>query len=421
MTVAPDPETPQRALRMQVVKGLGLAAVLIVLMAWLAGTFKPKVQPGEIVVPPPTARPATVRVEKKTFPLLIDQVGTVRAHTEAQVSARIMAQVKEIRVREGESVCGAGSKDCVASVLAVLDDRDIQAKMRQAEAQATTLEKAGAAAKSKLQAAQAQVSASRANLKQAVSDHARYEDLERHRAATGQQLEHARAQRDIAQAQAAAAAQEAQAAQDEIERLKAQKEQAEAALAEARVTLSYTVIEAPFSGKLLKKMVSPGDMASPGQPLFFIETAAQPEVHALVSESLLPHIKTGQELDAVIDALGQTFSGRVREIVPKSDPSTRTVLVKVSLPAAPELVNGLFGRIRVRYGTYDALVVPAEAVSEAGQLFLVHVAGADGRRQRRFVTLGEVHGDLVEVLSGLREGEEVAIPWTGKEARPTTG
>ena len=62
------------------------------------------------------------------------------------------------------------------------------------------------------------------------------------------------------------------------------------------------------------------------------------------------------------------------------------------------------------YGKYEALVAPKEAVREVGQLYLVNVLDHEGYPQRRFVTLGKDHGDLVEILSGLNEGEEVVFP-----------
>jgi multidrug resistance efflux pump len=319
-----------------------------------------------------------------------------------------MAQVKEILVREGDNVVGSDGNGA-PTIMARLDDRDIQAKLRQAQSQSMAMDRAVEVAWAKVAAARAQVESTRASKEKDLSDYRRYQDLRRNQAATGQQLEHARAQKDIAEAQAAAALQEVQAAQGEIARAQAQKEQAEAAITEARAMLSYAVIQAPFTGQLVRKMVNVGDMASPGQPLFFLETPSRPELHAALSESLIKYMKTGQDLEVRIDALDLISEGKIREIVPQSDPSTRTVLVKVSLPAEKGLVNGLFGRLRIPYSQYDALVIPSRAVSEVGQLPLVEVIDMDGYPQRRFVTLGERHGDLIEVLSGLGENEEVVI------------
>ncbi len=390
-------------------KGLGVLVLLIVMMMWLAGVFVRKVGSGPPAHKPQQGKLNTVKVERRVYPLIIDQVGTLRAQNEAQVSSRIMAQVKEILVREGDSVVGSDGNG-TPTIMARLDDRDIQAKLRQAQLQSVAMDRAVEVARAKVAAARAQVESTRAGKEKDLSDYRRYQDLRREQAATGQQLEHARAKKDIAEAQATAALQEVQAAQGEIARAQAQKEQAEAAITEARAMLSYAVIQAPFTGQLVRKMVNVGDMASPGQPLFFLETPSRPELHAALSESLIQYLKTGQDLEVRIDALNLTSEGKIREIVPQSDPSTRTVLVKVSLPAEQRLVNGLFGRLRIPYSRYDALVIPFKAVSEVGQLPLVEVIDMDGYPQRRFVTLGERHGELIEVLSGLGEDEEVIIP-----------
>jgi multidrug resistance efflux pump len=296
------------------------------------------------------------------------------------------------------------------TLLARLDDRDILARLHQAEAQVSALEKAVTVGKARLTAARAQVDAARAGRDNLLADFKRYEDLYRHQAATGQQLGQARAQKDVAESRVQAQQQEAQAAQGEIERTLAQKQQAEAAAAEARAMLEHTFIRAPFTGRVIKKGIEVGDMASPGQPLFVVQGTSSPELHAGLSESLLPRLTPGQDMNVHVDALNRTFVGKLREILPMSDPSTRTVLIKVSLPADPGLVNGLFGRVQVSSGVYESLVVPAEAVRQVGQLTLVEVVETDGIPRRRFVTVGKQHDGVVEVLSGLKAKEEVVLP-----------
>ena len=394
----------------EVVKGLGVLALLIVLMVWLAGAFVEKVTPGPPAPKPQAPKLRTQKVERRVYPFFMDQVGTVRAQTEARVSSRIMAQVTEILVKEGDQVSGGNEKSPKPTVMARLQDADIKARLRQAEAQFDALERGQEAARAKLGAAKAQVEAARANRDKALGDYRRYEDLRRGEAATGEQVEHARAQKDVAEANVTAALREVQAAESEIKRIQAQREQSEAAVAEARVMLGYAAIQAPFTGKVIKKLVDVGDMVAPGQGLFLLETASQLELQAFLSESLTPQIGLGQEMEVYIDALNRTFPGVLREITPKADPTTRTVLVKVALPSHAELVNGQFGRLRVPYGQSEALVVPLESVRQVGQLSLVEVLGDDGYPQRRFVTLGQAHDALVEVLSGLNENEEVVLP-----------
>lgn len=413
MTESNPGENKKGAVRVQIRNGVGALVVLIVMMLWLSGAFVGKVGP-ESARSKRTVRPVkkslpTARVVPETFPLMVEQVGTIRSRSEAQVSSHLMAQVSQIRVEPGEWVQGPEGGGA-PTVLATLDNRAVEAKLRQAQSQVDAIGQAVDAARAKLRVAQAQVSASRANMEKALSDFHRYENLLKNGATTAQRAQDARTQRDVAAAQVTSTLQEVQATQSEIARLQAQKQQFEAAEREAKVMLSYTVIEAPFSGRVVKKIVNVGDMATPGRPLFFIDAPSQAEAHALVSEALLHYLKVGQEIKVGIDAVHHTVMGKIRQIVPQADNSTRTVLVKITLPASADLVNGLFARIYVPCGSYQALVIPAGAVSEVGELYFVETVDSQGRRERRFIRPGKTRGNLVEVLSGLKAGEEVVVP-----------
>jgi len=391
-------------------RGFGVAGLLILIMFWLSGAFLEKVNPG---VGRPKSEPpqmVTQRVERRTFPRIIEQAGVIRTKTEARVSARVMAQVKEVLVKEGDPVAGSDAKGGAPTIMARLEDADIQAKLRQAQAQIATMDRSLESAKARLGSAKAQVGAAMANQGKVAVDYKRYQDLKQNAAATGQQLDHARAQRDVALAQTLAAQRDAQAAQAEIARIQAQKEQAEAAGAEARAMLNYTSITAPFTGRVIGKLVSVGDMASPGQPLFLVETPSLPEFHSAVSESLVPYLNEGAEVDVHVDTLDRSLRGKVREISPMADPATRTVLVKVGLLPDPALLNGLYGRIGVPCGQYESLVVPSRSLRRVGQLDLVDAIGPDGHPLRRFVSVGRRWGDFTEILSGLRENDEVVVP-----------
>ncbi|MGC9194881.1 MAG: efflux RND transporter periplasmic adaptor subunit [Syntrophobacteraceae bacterium] len=369
----------------QIRNGVAALTALILMMLWLSGAFVRKVGPesasSKAALGHITPASATFRAENKTYPLLIGQVGTIRSRSEAQVSSHIMAQIVDIRVQPGQWVQGP-ENGLTPTVLATLDNRAILAKLGQAESQVTALGDA--------------VGGARANLEKAQSDADRYQNLLKNGAATAQRAQYARVQRDVAA--------------KEMARLEAQQKQAGEALKEARVMLSYTVVKAPFSGRVVKKILDVGDMASPGQPIFFIDSPSQAEVHAVVSESLLPYLKTGQTIKVVIDALKRKVEGQIREIVPSANPSTRTVLIKITLPASSDLVNGLFARIFIPYGSYTAIVIPARAVREVGELYLVDTVDSKGRIARRFIRPGQTRGKLVEVLSGLKAGEEVLVP-----------
>ena len=379
----------------EVLKGVGSLLLLLFMMAWLSGAFIGKVKPGEAKLPEPDIKPKeTSQVREVTYPFEAEQVGTIRTKSDTWVSSRIMAQVKEILVSEGAFVKGVETG--TPTILARLDDRDLRAKVQQAESNLQAARRAVEMAKAQLASAQAQ-------RERVSADYQRYRELYKQGAATAQQLEHMRAQFITAEAQYSAA-------RSDLSRMEAQAAQAEAALAEARTMLDYTVIRAPFSGKVVKKTIEVGTMVSPGQPLFYIESPSQPELHAWVAESLIPFISVGERFDVTIDAIKRTIPGVVREIVPQSESPTRTVLVKIALPPDKELVNGLFGRFTISYGSYSTLVIPKKALREVGQVRIVHVRKSDGSISRRFVTVGRTHGDLVEVLTGLTAGEEVIVP-----------
>ena len=83
-----------------VLKIIALVVVLVVMMMWLAGAFRSKIKAGPALEPSVSATGSTMRVETHQYPLIVEQAGTVRTRTEAQVSSRLMAQVREVLVRE---------------------------------------------------------------------------------------------------------------------------------------------------------------------------------------------------------------------------------------------------------------------------------------------------------------------------------
>lgn len=112
----------------------------------------------------------------------------------------------------------------------------------------------------------------------------------------------------------------------------------------------------------------------------------------------------------------------VEEIVPATDPSTRTVLVKAALPEGTGARPGSFARLAIPTGAERVLVVPSAAIESVGQIETVRVVGADGVRAINVRTgargLGS-GGELVEVLAGLHAGDQVVVPGACHESEPT--
>jgi multidrug efflux pump subunit AcrA (membrane-fusion protein) len=103
----------------------------------------------------------------------------------------------------------------------------------------------------------------------------------------------------------------------------------------------------------------------------------------------------------------------VVEIVPASDPASRTYLVKISIapPGGNQQIirSGLYGKARFVTGQMQAITIPQKAVVERGQLTSVYVVDQSGIARMRLVKTGKPYSDRVEVLSGLREGEQIVV------------
>jgi len=153
-------------------------------------------------------------------------------------------------------------------------------------------------------------------------------------------------------------------------------------------------------------------MATPGAPLLSIENDSDYQLEVSVEESQLSKINLHDQARVEIEALGnKELTCSVAEIVPASDPNSRSYIVKVGLPngAGLQLRSGLYGKARFISGQRQALTIPQTAVSQRGQLVGVFVVDQSGIARLRLIKTGKSFGERVEVLSGLKGGEQIVI------------
>ncbi len=185
---------------------------------------------------------------------------------------------------------------------------------------------------------------------------------------------------------------------------------AEAAFKEARTMLDYTIITAPFSGTVTKKIANIGDLASPGIVLLMIENGDALQVLAQVPESLLLTVKQGDIVPVQIPAASLVIEGVVAEVAPAANPLSRTAPVKINIPSSPDLRVGQFARIGLRGNDEKTIMVANSAVLSKGQMDIVFVYDAlTQTADMRLVKTGAEHGDQVEILAGLEPGEQVVV------------
>jgi membrane fusion protein (multidrug efflux system) len=347
----------------RVFTAVAVFAAVVVAVAWLSGWFETKIAPGEQATGAPSlpANTETATVEVVTGLATEWASGTIESAHRTTVASRLLARVLEVHVTAGDEVA-------VGDALVTLDSRDLEARVRQA----------GEA----LRAAQAQRELAQAELE-------RTQELLNRGVATRQKFD-----------QATAALRVAAANVDRLSR----------ALDEARTSLSYAEIRAPAAGRVVDRLVEPGDTVSPGQAVLRLYDPGALRVEAPVRESLAIDLEVGDRLEVEIDAVGQTVSGTIEEIVPYAEPGARALLVKSRLPDDSRLFAGMFARIAVPAGEESRLVIPKSAVTRIGQLEFVTVLSEEGAPSRRMITTGERLKDLrVEVLSGLKAGERLVV------------
>jgi RND family efflux transporter MFP subunit len=314
-------------------------------------------------------------VQQASVPDLVEAVGTVRAAQTSDAASQMMGNIVEIRAHEGDHVQRG-------QVLAVIDDSQPRAVVDRATA-------AELAAQQQLVGADSDLALAESTLK-------RYQNLYEKKSVSPQEFDEVKARQ--------------QAALARRDMAKAGLAQAQAALSQARTSLDYTRIRAPFDGVVTEKKADSGTLVSPGLPIFTVEDVRRYRLEATVNENDLQYVRTGQQVSVVIDALDNArLNGKVAQIVPVADPTSRTFLVKIDLPTDTRLRSGLFGRAQFSRGERPALLIPRSAVVERGQLQGIYVLDQDQLASLRYVTLGKPSGAAIEVLSGLQNGERLVV------------
>ena len=347
------------------------AAGVTLLLLWLAGKFAPKVsaQTERVAATDDNPRGAVVEARFLRLPQVETAVGTIQPVHEVTIGSRLLARVVEVNLKAGQ-VVEAGA------VLVRLDDSDVHAKRRQAEATFNAAEAARV---------------------QAEADANRSAELFNSNAASRQEYERAATALKLADA----------------ELLRAKE-----SINEIQATLDWATIRSPIEGVVIDKKVDAGDMVTPGQTLAMLLDPKRMQLVASVRESLARRLTVGQPIEVQVENFNAQGIGVISEIVPEAESSSRTFQVKVTGPCPNGVYSGMFGRIRIPLAEEHVLVIPLQSVRSVGQLDLVNVK-TDGALSRRTVRLGRTIGENVEVLSGLREGERVLVPDSTSATRGT--
>jgi RND family efflux transporter MFP subunit len=179
----------------------------------------------------------------------------------------------------------------------------------------------------------------------------------------------------------------------------------------ARRQLENTRIKSPIAGTVNARYVDPGTMVQPGKPVANIVDISTLKVRVNVSEREAFQLKTGDRVEITTDVYpGTVFEGTIDNIASKAD-EAHTYPVEIVVPnsARQPLKAGMFARIGFKsIASTEALAIPRVALIGSikdAQVFVVRANIATLRQ----VVIGKQSADLLEVASGLAEGDTVVV------------
>ncbi len=368
-------ERDKRGPDKRIIAGVALITVVIVIVALVLLSGRRTV---EVAV-------STARDAGSAQTAVLNASGYVTPQRRATVSAKTTGKIKDVLIDEAMHVAAG-------QVLARLDDVDAVTALRAAEAQ------------------RAVASASREDLEVKLANARRA--LERNR---GLRKGDFVSEVALDDAETAVASLEAQ-----IALAKEQINAAERSVDIARQNVENCTIRAPFDGIIVSKDAQPGEMVSPisaggGYTRTGIATVVDMsslEVEVDVSESYIARVTPGQRVETVLDAYPDwRIPSKVRTVIPTADRQKATVKVRIRFDELdPRILPDMGVKVSFLETAPDsstaAVLIPRDAVrTDGGQSYVFVVK--DGRLERRAVRTSRDRGADIEVIAGLRAGEQV--------------
>jgi RND family efflux transporter MFP subunit len=198
---------------------------------------------------------------------------------------------------------------------------------------------------------------------------------------------------------------------EDVQAAQAQVQQADAAVDLAKSQLGNAVITAPISGVVASRAVDPGEMTSPGLPVFTIVNTAEVYADVSLTEGLIGKVTNGENVEVAVDAYpGRIFTGRLTNLSPVADPRTRAFSGRIRLANKDgQLKPGMFAAAKFATESHkNAVLIPADAVVDRNGDQIVFVVQKATSVERTIKT-GIGDGRSVEVLSGLSQGEQLVV------------
>ena len=304
---------------------------------------------------------AVESVSRQTFPQSYRFDGVVEPVNRTTVSSQTAGRIAEILVDVDQLV----AKD---AVIIRLHAKEHEA--RYAQAQADVREK-------------------QVRWQQAQDEFARIERLFQQSLVPKSEVEKAATQRDSAHAQ---------------------WERAQAIVVEVQEQVKHTLIRAPYAGIVMERHVQVGETVQVGAPLMTGFALDPLRVVVMIPQNLINQVRAGAHARVYIPSQDAAVTVRDLTIFPNAS-DAHSFKVRIPLPKVSDrLYPGMLIKVDMVVGEYTTVRVPTRAVARRGEVTGVYVVEeGSGQIEFRFVRLGRTFGDVTEVLSGLVDGETIAL------------
>lgn len=347
---------------------------------------------------------AVSKVERRDLSQSVRIAADFRPFQEIDVHAKVAGFVKEIYV-------DVGSRVRKGQTLAVLEVPELRDELDQV---------AAGMRRSEQQVAQSRHELTRAQANQTVA-HLTYSRLEgvmktRPELIAQQDVDDAQGKDEAAAAQVAAAQSGLAAAQELLNETTANR-------ARVQALLDYTKITAPFDGVVTARYADTGAMLAAGTssekqalPLVKLSENGLLRLDIPIPEEDVPLVHLGKKVSVEVQSLGRTFEGTVARFSDTVEPGTRTMMTEVDVPNPRyEIVPGMYAYVAFPVEEKNgALTVPVQAIAREGNRAVAYRIGRNNRIEILPVTLGVQTSRQLEILSGLSEGDSVAVANTGQ-------
>ncbi|RKE98934.1 efflux RND transporter periplasmic adaptor subunit [Ichthyenterobacterium magnum] len=176
-----------------------------------------------------------------------------------------------------------------------------------------------------------------------------------------------------------------------------------------------TIVRAPFTGTIDDVITDQGSVVAPGQSqLFRIVNLKDMYIETDVPERYITNVTPGKNVQVEFPILGKSMNGKIRQAGNFINPANRTFKVEVAVPNKDNTIKpNLTAKLKINDYTNDnAILIPQSIISEnaKGEQYVYTITDKTDNKakaKRVIITTGKTQGDDIEVLSGLKNGDEI--------------